>query len=181
MILKNNVRIPQNKKEFFKFIINEKQYYLDIQFNHKTLLNIQNLFLILKFYTAHEEMLIDALYINSAEVENYQNEVFNLNLFHTVDIKKLKKISYLDFKEWFLKLKENDHEYIKSLKYYGFRIVFNKKSLHWKEQNIYPPYPWNKNFKASYLNKNYKLELWLALKNRELYKKWILFMKKSSR
>ena len=174
MINKKIPLIPQNNREFFKFFINKNKYFIDIQFNHKSKINIKNLFLILKFFCINEQLLIEAVYVNSSEIENHSGDVFNLNLFHYIDIKKLKKFTFFEFKEWFDDIKENDHEYVKSLKYYGFRIVFNKNSKSWETGEIYPKYPWPKDFKLIYFNKNHNIESWLFLKNKELYKKWML-------
>lgn len=96
--MSNNVpKIPQNKEDFFLFYFNEKMFYLDINFNHIKKINYENLFLILKFYSLNEELLIKSIYINSSEINNLTP--FNINIFHYVNLNKLKKMNFFEFKE----------------------------------------------------------------------------------
>ena len=79
-------------------------------------------------------------------------------------------MSYFDFKDWYQDIKEKDHEYIKNLKHYGFRIVFDKTSVFFNNKNIYPSYPWEKNYKKIWFReKNIYFEKWLFNKNKKLY------------
>lgn len=165
-------KIKQNKNEYFIFHILNNNYSLDIEFNHSSKLNYENLFLILKCYVLHEELLIDSMYVNSSEVGSSEEGIFNINIFHNIKINNLKKMTFFEFKEWFIDLKEKDYEYIKNLKYYGFRIIFNKNSIFWSKKEIYPLYPWNINFKKKLINKNIKIENWLYYKNKKLYYHW---------
>jgi len=169
--------IPQNKKEFFLLSLDEKFYALDIEFNHTTILNMENLFLIIKFYSNNEHFLAEFILVISKDIE-YNEDVNNclVNIYHYVKLEKIKKMSYFDFKEWFYDLKKNDHEYLINKKYYGFRIVFNKNSIFYKEKNIYPSYPWNIKYKKLYIGdktNNIKFEKWLYKNNKLLYIKWI--------
>lgn len=145
--------IKQNKNQFFKFIYNKEKKYIDIEYDHKTKINYTNLFLILKSYLIEEHLLIENIFINSSEIENHNYEVFNINLFHNIKINKLKKINIFEFKDWLDEMKEADYEYIKSLKYYGFRICFNSNSINLKEDLVYPNYPWNPKFKNIFIKK----------------------------
>ena len=92
----------------------------------------------------------------------------------------MSKFSYYDFKNWFERIKESDYEYIKTLKYYGFRIVLYKESIIWEESKVYPIYPWKPQFKAIYFQKKIKLESWMFLKDKNLYRKWKLINKKKA-
>lgn len=172
-------KIPQNEKEFFEFIINEEKYYLDIEFNHKTKINYFNLFMILKFYTNNDEFLLDYIYINSSEVDSHNYKTFNINLFHNININKIKKIKFFEFKDLIEELKENDYEYIKSLKYYGFRLIFNKQSILWTEFK-YPNYPWNRKQIKLYYKREINIKRWLFNKNKILYKKLLIDIKRQS-
>ena len=74
---------------------------------------MENLFLILKFYSNNEYLLAEFILVISKDVEN--DEIIEnslINIYHYVKIEKIKKMSYFDFKEWFYDLKKNDHEYI---------------------------------------------------------------------
>lgn len=170
-------KIPQNKSNFFKFIINKDRFFIDIQFEHNQKIDYENLFLILKSYIINEPYFINFIFINSSEnIEEVKN--FKINLYHNVSVKKIEKIKYIDFKDWFDEFKERDFEYIKNLKFYGFRIVIDKKSPIWENLNFYPLYPWNKNFKKIFIKKNkIDFQKWLFIKNKNLYKNWILINK----
>lgn len=64
-------------------------------------------------------------------------------------------MNFLNFEDFFLKIYDNDFNYIITNEYYGFRIVFFKESYFWKNEIIYPVYPWNKSpIKNEMLNKN---------------------------
>jgi hypothetical protein len=92
--------IPQNKKEFFLLSLDEKFYALDIEFNHTTILNMENLFLIIKFYSNNEHFLAEFILVISKDIE-YNEDVNNclVNIYHYVKLEKIKKMSYFDFKE----------------------------------------------------------------------------------
>jgi len=122
--------------------------------------------LILKWYITNDEYLIKNIYVNSAE--NDAN-IFSINLFHNVNINKIKKINFFDFKIWFNELRDKDYEYITNLKYYGFRIVFDKKSIFFKKENLIPKYPWNANYKRIWISQETSAEAWLFKQNRKLY------------
>ena len=142
---------------------------------------MENLFLTIKSYVIKEELFIESILVNSSENnsevnENKINISHLLNVFHYIDVKKLKKMNFFEFKEWFTDLKRNDDEYIINLKYYGFRIIFNKNSIYFKNKEIFPIYPWNSKFKSIYIleNKNeIDIKKWLYKNNKFLYKKWI--------
>lgn len=171
-------KIPQNDKEYFIFSLNEYYYSVNIQFNHKSKINMENLFLIIKSYLDNSELLIESILIISEDLNNehlIDNINANVHIYHYVKLEKLKKMSFFDFKEWFYELKQNDYEYIVSLKYYGFKIIFNKNSIFYKNKEVYPIYPWNSKYKNIYINKNknnIKLEKWLYRKNRILFNLW---------
>lgn len=83
-------------------------------------------------------------------------------------------MNFFDFKDWFSNLKDQDFEYIKNLKYYGFRLLFDKKSTHFKEKKIFPKYPWDNNYKKIWFKqKNIDLKKWLFYKNKKIYNECI--------
>lgn len=81
-------------------------------------------------------------------------------------------MKFYEFKDWYKGIKDNDFEYIRNLKYYGFRIIFNEKSTFFKENNIWPDYPWKKNYKRLWFKNELNVEKWLFSKNKRLYYKW---------
>ena len=168
-------KIPQNNKEYFIFSTNEYFYSINIQFNHKSKINMENLFLIIRFYLDNSELLVEFILVISEDIEQISCNDNNMSIYHYIKLEKLKKMSFFEFKEWFYELKQNDYEYIVNMKYYGFRVVFNKNSIFYKEKNIYPIYPWDSKYKNSYISnnkKNIKLEKWLYKKNKFLFKLW---------
>ena len=137
--------------------------------------------MILKSYLIREELFIEYILVNSSEedwteLKNENNSFYTLNVFHYVNIKKLKKMKFFEFKEWFNDLKQNDNEYLVNLRYYGFRIIFNKNSIDFKDKNVFPIYPWNSKFKKTFIL-SYKNDIyfkkWLYKNNKFLYRKWI--------
>ena len=61
---------------------------------------MENLFLILKFYSNNEYLLAEFILVISKDVEN--DEIIEnslINIYHYVKIEKIKKMSYFDFKE----------------------------------------------------------------------------------
>ena len=116
-------------------------YSLDIQYDHLAPLNYRNLFLILKWYSSRDEYLIKNIYINSSDINHTREEEFNLHIYRKVDIGFLKKIKFFEFKEWYSAIKDNDFEYVRNTKYYGFKIVFDKNSICFSNKDIYPKYP----------------------------------------
>lgn len=169
------VRIKQNKNEYFQFLINEKNYTLDIQYNHTTKVFYKNLFLILKWYSIKEEYLIRGIYMNSSDIDLIQTGKFNLNIFRKIEMNFIKKIKFFEFKDWYEEWKNNDFEYIRNTKYYGFRVIFDKNSNYFQNKNIYPTYPWPKNYLNLWFKnekKERRLEHWLRNQNKTLYVKW---------
>jgi hypothetical protein len=80
-------------------------------------------------------------------------------------------MNFFDFRNWYEEIKNNDYEYIKNRKYYGFRIVFNKKSIFWQEKKIFPIFPWKISFKKIWFQKkNINIKIWLFKQNRSLFK-----------
>ena len=137
-------KIPQNNKEFYIFTIDEYFFSLNIQFNHKSKINLENLFMIIRSYLDTPELIIQSFLVISEDVNNEdsnENNFKNTQIYHYVNPKKLKKMTFFDFKEWFYDLKQNDNEYIVNMKYYGFKILFNKNSIYYKEKKIFPIYP----------------------------------------
>jgi hypothetical protein len=65
-------------------------------------------------------------------------------------------MNFIDFNHWFSEIYDNDYEYMKYFKYYGFRFTFYKESLYWEKKEIFPNYPWKNEFKELYLPK-YKI------------------------
>lgn len=131
--------IPQNESNFYKFVKEKNFYAVDLLFDHSQEVNLENLYLIFKSYLHNEENVIHRLLIVAkvcAEDIGRQTHTF-----HNVKINKMKLMSYVDFIDWYENIYENDYEYLKNYKYYGFRFCFFKKSKNWELLLIYPHYP----------------------------------------
>lgn len=137
---KLNTPIPQNETSFFIIKKGNWEGSLDILFNHMEELNILNLYIILKSYFYSESYLINFFLVISLNIEDERK----ISKYHNIEIKKIKKMSFFDFKMFYDSLYDNDFSYIKKNEYYGFRIVFFKQSYFWQNNMIYPVYPWNK-------------------------------------
>jgi len=152
MLTKEYNPIPQNDKKNFEIIKGNWSYSIDIKFEHFFEINILNLYAILKSYLVKEEHAIKQLLIIS-----FQNEsISNPTKYHSLSIKKFKKMDFLDFEEYYIQLYEDDYYYISTHKFYGFRIVFFSESIYWKNQEIYPIYPWNYYIQKEIIDRNSK-------------------------
>lgn len=177
MLQTETPRIPQNSLKSFKFLKHEKYYSVDVEFDYFSKVSYQNLFLIIKSYIDNDEYLVLKIFMIASE-EKITEKKFNTNIFRSIKPGKLKKMKYFEFKDWFDTIKEEDYEYIKTLKYYGFRFVFSPISIAWSESKIYPIYPWKKNLKSRHIKTDINFRKWLYMKNRYLYNKWIIVNKK---
>jgi hypothetical protein len=65
-------------------------------------------------------------------------------------------MNFLDFLEWYEIKYEENWEYIKNKNNYGFRLIFFKESTCFKNNIIYPEYPWKENFKNEIISQNQK-------------------------
>lgn len=83
---------------------------------------MKNLFLIFKTYLTHKEVLLKNLYV-IGDSDEHKSAIF-----HHIKLKKLEKMSYIDFVSWYDEIFANDYEYLTSYKYYGFRFIFYKES-----------------------------------------------------
>lgn len=88
-------------------------------------------------------------------------------------------MKYFDFKEWFDEIKEKDYEYIKNLKYYGFKLVFYENSVVFEENNQIPKYPWSSDYKKLWI-KEKNLEKWLFYQNKIIYHRYKKYLKRHS-
>lgn len=144
--------IKQNEKSNFTIVKGNWPYSVDVLFDHTEFLIIQNLFKILKSYTFKEEYLINFFLIISFDSENE----INIKRLHYIDFYKIKNFSFFEFKEFFTKLYDNDFHYIKTEKYYGFRIVFFKESFFWKNEIVFPSFSWKDPLLKFEILDNYK-------------------------
>jgi hypothetical protein len=143
-----NSKIQQNSEKDFIIKKSNWEYSIDILFNHKENINLVNLYGIVKSYLYDESYLINFFLVISIEKLDDKN----MNKFHYLEINKLKKMNFLNFEDFFLKLYDNDFNYIKTSEYYGFRVVFFKESYFWKNKLIYPLFPWEKSPLKNELN-----------------------------
>jgi hypothetical protein len=72
--------------------------------------------------------LIRGIYITASN-ENYYKNNIKPNFFRNINIKKIEKISFLDFSLFYEEMFENDYQlYLNNYNFYGFTIIFMKES-----------------------------------------------------
>jgi hypothetical protein len=96
-----------NKKEFFKIIVNKDSFCIDIIYNLKEKIELENLFLILKSYITSKENLIRGLYVIGSNDDFYKNNI-KPNFFRNISLNKIEKINYFDFFLFYEEMLEND-------------------------------------------------------------------------
>lgn len=110
-----------------------------------------------------DENLIEYAFINS---KDWNDDRFDVNLFHNVKLEFLQKLNFKDFKDWHKRITDKDDIYIKNLEYYGFRFVFNKNSIIWENKSFYPIFPWITEFKKRNIPKTINREKIYKYKNK---------------
>jgi hypothetical protein len=116
---------------------NDWKYSLDIKINIviASISNInlkKELLFILKCYILDQTSMIKSIYLISCEKDN------NIEIYYKINVKKIKKINIYDFEYWIEDILEEEKHYFTDSDYIGFRLVFNKDSISWKEKRIYP-------------------------------------------
>lgn len=137
-------KIDQNEKTFFLIKKSDWEYSVDILLKHSEKINLFNLYYILKSYTYNTSHLINFFLIISTNIYQKEEDNKKVQICHYIDFEKIKKMSMLDFEFFFKEIYDNDFNYIKKDELYGFRVVFFKESFFWKNNKIYPIYPWEK-------------------------------------
>lgn len=157
-------------------------------FNPTEEIILKNLFLITKFYTLKQELLVTNIYVIG---KNYNgDELSQVPVFHHIKTSKFEKMSFIDFVEWYEELYLNDFEYIKNINYYGLRFCFLPISHFWLSKTLFPIYPWNESFMALFFKSKidftenvineYEKKL-KKIKAENLYLKKKIFLKKKPR
>ena len=163
------IPLDSNSTKFFKIEPEYKLNSLNIYFDWKEKFELDNIFLILKSYLLSKEILIRGIYITASN-ENYYKNNIKPNFFRNINIKKIEKISFLDFSLFYEEMFENDYQlYLNNYNFYGFTIIFMKESEIWNNKKFYPIYPWNENFKNSYIFKKNNINELKSLK-KEIFK-----------
>lgn len=156
-------KIPLNSNNFFYISKNDNMGSIILLFDHTETINLENLYLIFQIYLNNKELLIRNIHVIAENELNF-NCNKKLSIFHHIWEKKIDKMSFIDFQQWYETLYNDDMEYIKSYKYYGFQFVFFKISIGWQNGTVYPVYPWNLEYiskfikKYEYINENVKLK-----------------------
>lgn len=134
LLINENLNYP---KEKFIICKNNWKYSLDIKINI-ALISISNinckkeLLFILKCYILDQTSMLKAIYLIS-----FQNDD-NMDIYFKINIKKIKKINMHEFEFWIEDLLEEEKHYLNKSEHVGFRLVFNKESISWKEGRFYP-------------------------------------------
>lgn len=76
----------------------------------------------------------------------------NLGVFFNLKPTRLSRLNFQDFISWYEEKYEENWKYISETPFYGFRLVFFEESLCFKNNKLYPRYPWNENFKKELVN-----------------------------
>jgi len=116
---------------------NEWNYSIDIKIDISILsvsaLDFKKKILIsLKCYIMEITSMIKNIYIISKE-ENDE-----INIYYKINMNKIKKIKILDFEIWIDEIINEEKTYFINSKFIGFRIIFFKESIAWREGRIYP-------------------------------------------
>lgn len=136
--------IPQNKKTNFIFVENNVLNSIDLYFVYTEKIIYKNLFLITKLYIYEEKAMLSKILI----ICNNVNHIKDVPIFHNFNIKKFKKMSYIDFVLWIEEILNQDSDkYFKDYNYVGLSFVFEKSSLSYKNKEIYPKYPFNRSIR----------------------------------
>lgn len=168
------IPLDSNNKKNFIFELNYQLSSINIYFDWKEKFELDNIFLILKSYFLSKEFLIKGLYIIASN-ENYFKNNIKPNFFRNINIKKIDKINYLDFTLFYEEMFENDSKmYLNNYNFYGFSIIFMKESEIWNNKKFYPVYPWNRNFRNSYIYKNINKNEIIKIKKENFILKKIL-------
>lgn len=162
--IENKISLNKKKNSFFRFYINTNTFSIDIIYDIKQELELENLFLIIKSYSLARENLIKGMYVIASNEDFYKNNI-KPSFFRSISLNKINKISYFDFSLFYQEMIENDLEfYLNKYEFYGFKIIFMKESIIWETKNFYPKYPWEKNFKNQYILDNNILNNYNKLK-----------------
>lgn len=172
--------IPQNKNSFFFFKKNEYYKSIEILFEFTEEINFRNLFLSLKYYIHKEHYFLKYIFI-VAHISINEDDKKNIPRFHNININKLKKMSFFDFKEWFSELLDNDWKYMQSYNFYGFSMVFYENSVLFNEKEFWPEYPWNTFFEKTFIPYNDVNELEKYENEIKKLKKKIFFLSKKGK
>lgn len=92
MLTSINKTIPQNKNINFILTKNNTFKSIDILIYHSYEINLENLFLIFKSYLETETALLKTILIIA-----YNNDHGPIPIFHHINIKKHKRMKYIDF------------------------------------------------------------------------------------
>lgn len=143
--------IPQNRHSFLFFQKNDYYKSVEILFNYFENINLCNLYLSLKHYLSREYYFIKYIFI-VAHISLDEGSQKIIPRFHNINLIKLKKMNFFDFKEWFNELLDNDWKYMQSYHFYGFNLIFYDQSVLFQEKEFWPQYPWNPFFKKMFIS-----------------------------
>lgn len=145
MLSTNNVKIPQNSKSFFVIKRGSWKNSIDIVINNHEIVDLGNLYLILKSYVLDASLgLIAIKIISYDDVCDDHKKVYT---YSSVDIRKLSRMNIREFTDWFDDLYGELWRYIDNVNKYGIRLVMESKISNIDRVGIYPIYPWQSNFK----------------------------------
>ena len=106
--------------------------------------------MIIKSYFNDQHFYIEDVYLVISKEDNFSI------IFKKIDYDLIKTCDYDEFLLFFEKIIYSEKEYLKNYKYLGFKIVFNKISPIFKENKIYPKYPWDEDILNYYTSKSKK-------------------------
>ena len=125
-----NKEIPLDYKNTkkFKIDINIETFSVNIYYDWKEEIELENIFLILKSYVLSKEILIKNLYVIGSNENLIKNNI-KPNFFRNINLNKIEKINFFDFSLFYDEMIQNDtHFYLNNYDFYGFAIIIMKES-----------------------------------------------------
>ena len=101
--------------------------------------------MIIKSYFNEQYFYLEDVYVIISKDES------SSIVFKKIECEVLRSIDYDGFLSFFEKTFYSEKEYMKNYKYVGFRLIFNRFCVIFKNNEIYPRYPWDVSIVEGYL------------------------------
>ena len=148
MLSHKKTDIPLNENSYYIIKKGIWNWTIEIILSDYLNFNIFNLFMIFKSYFNDQHFYIEDIYIIISKEENFSI------IFKKIEFDLIKTYDYEDFLYFFEKIIYSEKEYLKNYKYMGFKIIFNKNCPIFKNNEIFPIYPWDKQIVDYYTSKS---------------------------
>lgn len=148
MLTTEKKNIPLNENSYYIIKKGDWSSTIDILLSNYLNFNILNLFMIIKSYFNEQHFYVEDIYLIISKEDNFSI------IFKKIDYDVIKSCTYDEFLIFFEKIIYSEKEYLKNYKYLGFKIIFNKTCPIFKDNKIYPKYPWNEDIIDYYTSKS---------------------------